>query len=111
MFFALKLNRHFIVYFLLSKYSFIFYSTLREYLVCIDEDTSKVVGVVCYKETSGYSTDHVGLGYVSVAQNYKNKKIATTLLRMLFEKIALLGKKGLRVGSTTVGVKSIQTWT
>lgn len=70
----------------------------RNYLVCIDEDTSKVVGVVCYKETSGYSADHVGLGYVSVAQNYKNKKIATTLLRMLFEKIAVLGKNGLRVG-------------
>ena len=75
-----------------------FFMQDRNYFVCVDEDTDKIVAILCYKSESSYSSDHIGLGYVSVAKSYKNKKIASTLFKKLFEKIAVLGKKGLRVG-------------
>lgn len=74
------------------------FMTDRSYFVCVDDDSKKIVAVLCYKQNSSYSEHHAGLGYISVAQDYKNKKIATTLLRKLFEKIKELGLKGLRVG-------------
>ena len=70
----------------------------RSYFVCVDQDSQKIVAVLCYRQKSGYSEHHAGLGYISVSQNYKNKKIATTLLRKLFEKIKELDLRGLRVG-------------
>lgn len=69
----------------------------RQYIAAIDTERNLVVGLLCYVPRSSWDPDFMGLGFVSVAQDYKNQKIASNLLSM-WVSLAASENKGIRMG-------------
>ena len=66
----------------------------RSYLVALKEN--KIVGIICYNESSSIDPSCYGIGYVEVIE--KNQGVASRLCQVFFDK-AKSNNKGIRTGS------------
>lgn len=65
----------------------------RKYIAATDPaNHDEVVGLVCFKDTTAYVPDFLGLVYLSVAREHRNKGIATALAQALLAHAKAKGK-------------------
>lgn len=64
-----------------------------KYLAAADPaNHDEVVGLICFKDTTAYVPDFLGLTYLTVARAHRNKGVATALAQALFARAKAMRK-------------------